>query len=211
MARFLIRQAHGGQTLTIDDGAWPYFQNQDYVIVSVLEDDGSSMDSVYLSAAESDFRYVRLGDIADDASTGGTELRTFFEQKIDRTGASTGDVPELQADGTLAFGAGGGGSGTVTSVNSVTPTSGDVALTLDDITDGTEYVRITAAEYAQLQVLLSYGIVWIKHEGGVDPTRPATTLRVFWEVPDGNRPATDGTTAGGTYAAVDGLDRIETF
>ncbi len=46
---------------------------------------------------------------------------------------------------------------------------------------------------------------------GTNPARPATTRPVIWVVPDANRPAINGTTAGGSYAAVDGLDFVWTF
>jgi hypothetical protein len=46
----------------------------------------------------------------------------------------------------------------------------------------------------------------VQHTGGTDPVRPATTRPVIWVVPDANRPATNGTTAGGAYAAVTDLD-----
>lgn len=206
MARFVIRPAHGGQKQEIDDGAWPFFESQGYVIVTVL---GSGDEQpLYLSAEESDFKYAQVGDIGDPSSATGSELRAFFEQKIDRTGATTGQVPVLQADGSLAFGAGGGGGGAVASVNGET---GTVVLTADDIADGTALVMMTVAERALLTTLAAYGVAYVEHEGGADPLRPNTPLRVLWEVPDGNRPATDGTTAGGAYAAVDGFDRVDTY
>lgn len=201
MARLLIRQIHGGESREIDDSSLPFFQNQGYVVIDTLDDSSDPSPYTY-NAEESDFRYVQTGDIGDPDSTGGAELRTFFEPKIDRTGATAGQVPVLQADGSLEFGAGGEG-GSVASVNGLT---GAVELTADDLEDGVSYVRMTAAERAALDLLLTNGIVVVEHEGGADPVRPATTMRVLWVVPDDNRPAANGTTAGGDYAAVDGHD-----
>jgi hypothetical protein len=208
VARFLIRRTSGGEKRTIPDTAWPYFESQGYVVIDTLDDE-SDTPPLYLSAAESDLRYAHVGDIGDPDSPTGSELRTFLEARIDRSSATTGQVPVLQADGSLAFGAGGGGAGTVTSVGGVDPDgSGDVPLTLDDVDDGATYVRLTAAQLEQLLLVLEHGVVMLRHTGGADPERYATNMHVFWDVPDGNRPATDGTTAGGDYAAVDGHDYI---
>jgi len=50
-----------------------------------------------------------------DLPTTGDELAASYEAKVDRTGATTGQVPILQAGGTLAFGTvSGGGGGDVT-------------------------------------------------------------------------------------------------
>jgi hypothetical protein len=204
VARFLIRPAHGGQPQEIDDGAWPFFESQGYVIVSVL--DSGDDQPLYLSAEESDNKYAQVGDIGDPGSSTGSELRAFFEQKISRDGATVGQVPVLQADGTLVFGASGGGSGTVTTVNGEAPAGGNVALTLDDIPDGASYVRLTVAQMEQLQLLIANGVLIIRHDGGADPDRPATEMHVIFDSPDANRPATNGTTAGGDYAAVDPTD-----
>lgn len=195
MATFLIRQAHGGATREIDDSAWPFFRDQGWVVIDTLDETDVEL---YLTAEESNLRFAQVGDIGDDASPTGSELRTFFEQKINRTGATTGNVPVLQSDGTLAFGAGGGG-GAVASVNSKT---GTVVLNADDIADGLSSVIMTAAERAVLTLFNSLGLVVVFHSGGADPVRPATTAHVLWVVPDGNRPDTNGTTAGGSYAAV---------
>lgn len=205
MARFLIRQAHGGESRTVSDGALAFFLSQGYIVIDTLDDDSDSP-PLYITADESDLRYAQVGDIGDDTSPTGSELRTFFEAKVDRTGASEGDVPALQADGTLAFEAGGGG-GAVASVNGQT---GTVVLDADDIDDGTSYVVMTTAERAALTALANAPYV-VRHSGGTDPDRPATTRPVIWVVPDGNRPATSGTTAGGDYAAVDGLDFLWTY
>lgn len=208
MARFLIRRTSGGEQRTIPDTAWPYFESQGYVVIDTLDDDSDSP-PLYLSTEESDSRYAHVGDIGDVDTPTGSELRAFFEEKIDRSAATTGQVPVLQADGSLAFGAGGGGSGTVTSVGGVDPDgTGDVPLTQDDVPDGTTYVRLTAAQLEQLLLLLEHGLVVVQHDGGADPERYATNMHVLWDVPDSNRPATDGTTAGGDYAAVDGHDYI---
>lgn len=210
MARFIIRQVHGGQFQNIDDSAWPFFRDQGWVVIDTVDDSGDTP-PLYLSKEESDVRYASLGGIGDEASVTGTELRTFFEEKIDRTSATAGDVPVLQADGTLEFGAGGGGgSGTVTSVGGVAPVSGDVPLTLDDVDDGATYVRLTAAQMAQLLLLLEHGALILQHDGGADPLRFATGMHVIFDVPDANRPASNGTTGGGDYAAVDGHDYIWT-
>lgn len=59
------------------------------------------------------------------------------------------------------------------------------------------------------EALDNYPII-VRHDGVTDPLRPATTKPVIWDVPDANRPATTGTTAGGAYAAVDNLDYLWT-
>lgn len=205
MARFLIRQAHGGSTRVVDDGALPYFQNQGFVVIDTLDDSGNAP-PLYLSKEESDLRYAQLGGISDPDSSTGTELRTFLEEKIDRTGATAGQVPILQSDGSLEFGAGGGG-GAVDSVNGET---GVVELTADNIDDGTTKVTMTSAERAALTALANAPVM-LRHGGGTDPDRPDTTRPVIWVVPDSNRPATNGTTAGGSYAAVNDLDFIWTY
>lgn len=48
-------------------------------------------------------------------------------------------------------------------------------------------------------------IEW-RHNGTAHAPRPATTRPVHWYHPESARPATNGTTAGGTVAAVAGLD-----
>lgn len=50
----------------------------------------------------------------------------------------------------------------------------------------------------------------VKYTGTVAPTRPNTARPVIWDVPDSNRPATNGSTLGGDYAAVDNLDYLWT-
>src|SRR5689334_19898562 len=102
MAIFLIRQVHGGATREIDDSAWPFFRDQGWIVIDTLDDDTDSS-PLYYSAEQSDLRFAQVGDIGDESTPTGSELGTFFERKVDRTGASTGDVPALQADGTLAF------------------------------------------------------------------------------------------------------------
>ena len=204
MARFLIRQAHGGSTRIVDDGALPYFQNQGYVVIDTLDDSGDTP-PLYLSKEESDLRYAQLGGISDGTTPTGSELRIFFEEKIDRTSAIAGQVPVLQSDGTLEFGDGSGG-GAVSSVNGAT---GAVVLDADDIADGTTKVTMTTAERAALTDLGNAPYI-VRHTG-TDPNRPATTRPVIWLVPDANRPATNGTTAGGSYAAVNDLDILWTY
>lgn len=206
MALFLIRQVHGGETRTIDDSAWPFFRDQGWIVIDTLDDDTDASPQYY-SAEQSDLRFAQVGDIGDEATPTGSELRTFFEQKVDRTGASTGQVPVLQSDGSLKFATGSGG-GAVASVNGAT---GAVVLTADNIADGSTSVTMTAAERTALALFNSSGIVVVVHSGGADPARPATTARVLWITPDGNRPATNGTTAGGSYAAVDNFDLLWTF
>lgn len=65
MARLLIRRATGGETLVINDSALPYFPG--YIVLETL-DDSDDVLPVYLTAAESDFRYAKLADLADPAS-----------------------------------------------------------------------------------------------------------------------------------------------
>lgn len=217
MANLLIRRASGGETFIIDDSSWPYFQSIGYVQVGFADDQADN--KLYLSAAESDARYARLGGIADANSPTGQEMRAFFEQRIDRTGATTGEVPILQADGTLAFGpggngggGGGGGTGTVTAVNGLTPDeTGDVTLDADDLPDGAGRVLMTSAERALLTTLSTTAPYIVRHNGVTDPNRPSTQRPVIWVVPDADRPALNGNTSGGSYAAVDGLDFMWTF
>jgi hypothetical protein len=205
VAKFLIRQAHGGSSRVVDDGALPFFQNQGYVVIDTLDESGDAP-PLYLSKEESDLRYAQVAGISDPATSTGAELRAFFEEKVDRSTATPGQVPVLQADGTMAFDDAGGGSGTVTSVNDVDPIAGDITLTADDIDDGTTKVIMTDDERAQLTLLQTGGIVAVVHDGGTDPVRPPTTMHVLWVVPADNLPTDDGTTAGGAYAAVDDLD-----
>lgn len=212
MARLLIRQAHGGESATISDRALPFFLSQNWVVIDTLDDE-TDPSPLYLSTVESDLRYANLGDIADPTSATGSELRTFLEPKIDRSGADAGDVPVLQADGSLAFGAGGGGA-----VSSVAGKTGAVTLTPTDV--GVPNATTVAAGMVQLTNGLTgtydkpdvVGAPWIvEHDGVTDPVRPSTARQVWWIVPNANRPATNGVTTGGSYAAVDNLDKIFTF
>lgn len=77
--------------------------------------------------------------------------------------------------------------------------TGNVVVSASDITTG-------ALGLAQiLAALESVGIPMVVTEvSGSYPNRPATTGKVFWFGAD--QPAAGGTTAGGTAAAVDGLD-----
>lgn len=213
MAQFLVRQAHGGETRTVTDGALPFFLSQGWVIVDTL-DDSADVSPLYLSRAESDLRYVQTAEISDPASSDGAELRTFFEEKVDRTGAVTGQVPVLQSDGKLKFAAGGsgGGAGTVTSVNGKTP-DGTGAVTLSPGDGLTGDATAAAKGLVQLAGDLAgtaaaptvpNSIRTLYNWTNTDPVRPNTTAKVLWITPDTDRPGTNGTTAGGTYAAAEG-------
>ena len=233
MARLLIRQVHGGMTRTISDSAWQYFRGQGWVIIETLDDSGD-IPPLYLSKEESDFRYAQIGDIGDPETATGTELRTFFEEQIDRTDATAGQVPVLQDDGSLAFGTveGGGGTGTVTSVNEVEPVGGDIPLTADDIPDGDIYVTMTAAERTKLAGLTATPAISsvVGLEAALDtkaaasntprilpysatlPIRPNYPGPVIIQIPDSIKGTVvfGGTTTGGTTALVNGLDHVWT-
>lgn len=201
MATYLIRPANGGGTRVVGDSALQFFQSQGWVVVDTMNDAAPP----FYTADESDLRYVETAGISDPAHPDGAELREFFEEKIKRDGATAGQVPILQADGTLAFGAGsggGGGTGTVTSVNNVSPVSGNVTLGASDVGAATA-ADITSAVGGTLRV--------VRHTGGTDPVRPATANPVLWITPDANRPATNGTVSGGSYAAVNNLDLLWTY
>lgn len=226
MARILIRQVHGGETREIDDSALPYFPG--WVMIDSLEDDSDG--PLYLSTEESDLRYVQTGNIADPDSADGAELREFFEEKVDRTGASTGDVPVLQSDGTLAFAAGGGGGGGA--VDSVNGATGVVVLDADDIADGTTYKTMTAAERTKLAGLTATPAIAdvtglqsaldakaaasntprILPYSATLPTRPNYPGPVIIQIPDSIKGTVTfgGTTAGGTTALVNNLDHVWT-
>lgn len=217
MASLLIRRNTGGESFVIDDSALQFFLSQGYVVVGSIDDEAAES-QLHLSAAETDARYLHMGDVGDPASPTGAELRGFLEEKIDRTGATAGQVPILQADGTLLFGAGGngggggGGTGTVTSVNGIAPdVDGDVPLDADDVPDGAGRVLMTSAERTLLTSLSTTALYLVRHNGVTDPVRPNTQRPVAWIVPDADRPALNGNTSGGSYAAVDGLDIMWTY
>lgn len=74
-------------------------------------------------------------------------------------GIKAGAGVSIAADGTLSATGGGGGSGTVTSVNSVQPVSGNVTLTTSEVAEGTNLyftdARVRQAVLSDLNVTLS--------------------------------------------------------
>jgi hypothetical protein len=230
VARIRIRQAHGGADRVISDGALPFFLTQGWVIIDTIDDD-SDDPPLYLSAEESDARYAELGGIGDPATPTGSELRTFFEEKIDRTGAVAGDVPVLQPDGSLALEAGGGGGGTG-AVDSVNTKTGIVVLNADDLLDGTDRKMMTAAERTKLTGLTATPSIAsvVGLQAALDakaaasstprilpysatlPLRPNYPGPVIIQIPDAIKGTVTfgGTTTGGTTALVNNLDHVWT-
>lgn len=93
MARLLIREAHGGETRIIRDGALPYFLNQGYVVLDTLDDD-TDASPVYLSAAEGDLRWAKIADLGNPASA---EVAVISEVVADSLGAGVKKTYESQA------------------------------------------------------------------------------------------------------------------
>lgn len=177
---------------------------------------------------------LAASDLIDDpASATSTTLGEHYEQLVPRAGAAAGEVPVLQADGTLAFGPGGGGGGAVASVNertgAVVVTAADVGLDLvDNTSDSNKPVsvavqaaldlKVNATDFAALldAALAGTPIFYRYYDGfrytgtGAMP-RPATTRPVVWKVPAAFTLPSTGTTAGGTTAYVDGLDEVDTY
>lgn len=72
MARFLIQQAHGGQTFEINDSALPYFPG--WVILDTL-DDFTDDSPLYITKAASDFRYAKVADLTEGTGPAAAALR----------------------------------------------------------------------------------------------------------------------------------------
>lgn len=68
----------------------------------------------------------------------------------------------------------------------------------------------TTGQFSDLLGVPNFG-EFVFNLGGTDPARPSTTRTVVWIVPDANRPATNGTTNGGSYASVPNVDLVFTF
>ena len=129
MARVLIRQAHGGETRVIDDSALPYFVG--YVIIDTLDDSGDEP-PLYLSKAESDFRYLLRGetietesaDIADSTEVGRSVL-TAADAAAARSaiGAATETLVQTTKPGTAY-------TFVLGDANSLVETSSGAAVTL---------------------------------------------------------------------------------
>lgn len=99
---------------------------------------------------------------------------------------------------------------------SVVGDGANITVTYDDAT-GLTTISMPAAlaaiafsgVFADLDDVPNFPVV-VKHNGSVNPDRPPTANPVIWDVPDSNRPATNGSTIGGDYAAVDNLDYLWT-
>lgn len=202
MAQFLIRQAHGGETQTVSDGALPFFLSQGWVIVDTL-DDSTDPSPIYITKAESDLRYIEAAGVGDPGHPDGAHLRAFFETKINRSGAVTGQVPVLQADGSLLFANTAAASGGVTSVNGKIPNgTGAVTLVATD-------VGALASTYVPTVADLPAGsTLSVSKAGGVWPARPTSRadITVIWKGAD----PSPAIVASGTAGMLNGDLRVVT-
>lgn len=133
----------------------------------------------------------------------------------DGTTRSAFDPTEVATWNIVSSG-GGTGGGTLDGADIIEAPGQDVDVTYDA---GTGKVTIGLPEaLALLAYSGAFGDISgvpnmpevVRHDGTADPVRPATPRPVIWDVPDGNRPATNGTTAGGSYASVPNLDYLWT-
>ena len=175
MARVLIRQAHGGQTRVIDDGALPFFPG--YVILETLDDSADEL-PLYLTREESDFRYVLKGDEASSSSVAAADI-------TDST--PTGQALLTAADEAEARQAIGVDYGTIAG----TVKAGDWVPVAGDIADITAVGQdlVTAVDQAAARGAIGAGtsnlaassvegIVF--YSGSAWPARPAGFARIRW-------------------------------
>lgn len=105
MARYLIRQAHGGETRTIRDGGLAYFLNLGWVVLDTLDDESDSP-PLYLSKAEGDLRWAKISDLSNPEST---EIALISEALTDSPGlraisvAAIEDADEVAPTGAWDF------------------------------------------------------------------------------------------------------------
>lgn len=94
------------------------------------------------------------------------------------------------------------GSGAVESVNGKT---GVVNLDLGDFTGTSDLVHIGGdIQGTPTNPTIPNRLFPINNLNGANPNRPNTTATAVWIADNGNRPAANGTSAGGAYAAAEG-------
>ena len=79
---------------------------------------------------------------------------------------------------------------------------------VDNTTDADKPVSTATQTALNAKADASETPMFVRHNGVTDPDRPNTTRPVIWIVPDANKPATNGATTGGSYAAVNNLDIV---
>lgn len=117
-------------------------------------------------------------------------------------------VDEQELDDRLAAFQPGGGAAAVSSVNGYT---GEVVLGTDDINGlaGALEDRPTSSDVtSEIGASVDGTPIEWRHNGTTYAPRPATTRPLHWIGPESARPALNGSTAGGTVAAVPGLDSL---
>jgi len=110
VATLRIQKASGGEEMTIQDAALPFFLNQGYVVIGVLE--GEGFFPSYLTKQQNDFRYVKISDLTDPTTPAAVALGQVYastlsslESQVEAIQQALGLLPSQIGDPTTTLGA----------------------------------------------------------------------------------------------------------